>query len=132
MRSSMKNLLVAKALLAVALAAIPAKAGAIENMERERSVLILAFLDPELQPGEREGRLETAKRRLVDLERMTLRDEGITGRNTPVVRRAFSNYDLTFLVHAAVEKNLAVADQWMDQLGLTSQSLMSARHGRRW
>ena len=132
MRSSMKNLLVAKALLAVALAAIPAKAGAIENMVRERSVLILAFLDPELQPGEREGRLETAKRRLVDLERMTLRDEGITGRNTPVVRRAFSNYDLTFLVHAAVEKNLAVADQWMDQLGLTSQSLMSARHGRRW
>lgn len=77
MRSSMKNLLVAKALLAVALAAIPAKAGAIENMERERSVLILAFLDPELQPGEREGRLETAKRRLVDLERMTLRDEGL-------------------------------------------------------
>ncbi len=132
MRSWMKTLLVAKAALAVTLAAMPARAGAIENMERERAVLILAYLDPELQPGEREGRLETAKRRLVDLERMTLRDEGITGRNTPVVRRAFANYDLTFLVHAAIEKNLAVADQWMDQLGLTTQSLMSARHGRRW
>jgi len=114
------------------LAAAPAMAGALENMERERAVLIQAFLDPELKPSEREARLETAKRRLVDLERMTLRDEGTTGRNTPVVRRAFSNYDLTFLVHAAVEKNLAVADQWMDQLGLTTQSVMSARHGRRW
>jgi hypothetical protein len=128
----MKSSSVVMAALAAALAATPALAGALENMERERAVLIQAFLDPELKPNEREARLETAKRRLVDLERMTLRDEGITGRNTPVVRRAFSNYDLTFLVHAAVEKNLAVADQWMDQLGLTTQSVMSARHGRRW
>ena len=35
---------------------------------------------------------------------MVLRDDKLTGRNTPQVRRAFANYDLTFLVHASAEK----------------------------
>ena len=65
--------------------------------------------------------------RLIDLERIVLRDNKLKGRNTPTVRRAFNNYDLTFLLHAATEKNLTLTDGWLSQLGITTQSLMSAQ-----
>ena len=62
---------------------------------------------------------------------MVLRDKKLKGRNTPTVRRAFENYDLTFLVHSAVEKNVSILDNWLDQLGVTTQSVMSATLRRR-
>ena len=109
----------------------PAQAGTLENLERERALVIETMLDPELAPAERHRRIEAATPRLVDLERMVLRDESLKGRNTPTVRRAFQSYELTFLVHAATEKDLSVADNWLEQMGVTTQSLMSAKHGRR-
>ena len=111
--------------------ASPVWAGTLENMERERAHLIQALLDVEITPADRLTRLETAQRRLIDLERMVLRDDGLIGRNTPHVRRTFANYDLTFLVHASAEKSLTVADAWLQQLGISTQTLMSAKVGRR-
>ena len=108
----------------------PVRAGTLANMERERAQLIDAILDAEITPADRQVRLETAQRRLIDLERMVLRDDGLIGRNTPHVRRAFANYDLTFLVHAAAEKNLIVADAWLEQLGISTQNLLAAKAGR--
>ena len=75
--------------------------------------------------------MRISQRRLIDLERMVLRDSSLTGRNTPTVRRAFENYDLTFLVHASSEKNVSAIDAWLAQIGITTQSLMSAKMGRR-
>jgi hypothetical protein len=128
-------IVIATALAAFVLAAVavaaPARADTLANMERERALLIEAMLDAELAPAERHVRLETAQRRLLDLERMVLRDDKLLGRNTPQVRRAFANYDLTFLVHASAEKNLAMVDTWLGQLGFSTQSLMSAKRGRR-
>ena len=109
----------------------PARADTLANMERERALLIEAMLDGEISPAERQVRLEAAQRRLLDLERIVLRDDKLVGRNTPQIRRAFANYDLTFLVHASAEKNRTTADTWLTQLGLSTQSLMSAKHGRR-
>ncbi len=109
----------------------PAHAGSVENLERERAILIDTMLDPEATPAERHGKIETSKHRLVDLERMVLRDDSLVGRNTPTIKRAFANYDLTFLVHAAAEKDMSVLDNWLEQLGITTQSLMSARRARR-
>lgn len=123
--------LAALPLLAFALAATPAAAGSLENMERERAILIDAFLDPGVSPAERGQRVHTARTRLIDLERMVLRDDSLVGRNTPTVKRAFDNYDLTFLVHAATEKNLTVMDHWLEQLDLTAQSLTIAQRRRR-
>lgn len=125
--------LLAAGLAAVALsfAAVPASAGTLENLERERAIAISTILDANLTASDRQARLEDARRRLVDLERMALRDESLRGRNTPNVRRAFENYDLTFLVHAATEKNLALTDHWLEQMGLTTQAVMTARSGRR-
>ena len=57
-------------------------------MERERALLIETLLDGEITPAERQVRIEAAQRRLLDLERMVLRDDKLVGRNTPQVRRA--------------------------------------------
>jgi hypothetical protein len=108
-----------------------AMADSLENLERERAILIEAMLNPELSPAERQQRMEAEKRRLVDLERMVLRDDALKGKNTPIVRKAFANYDLTFLVHASTEKNLSLMDNWLEQVGVSTQTLMSARKGMR-
>ena len=120
------------AAIAMALAAAaPAHAGTLENLERERAIYIESMLDPEATPEERLVKTGVSKRRLVDLERMVLRDKSLKGRNTPNVRRAFENYDLTFLVHAATENNVSAIDAWLTEIGITTQSLMSAKMGRR-
>ena len=132
MRTSVKLILPIGALIASTVFAVaaPVHAGTLANMERERAHLIDAMLDAEITPADRQARVETAQRRLIDLERMVLRDDGLVGRNTPHVRRAFANYDLTFLVHASTEKSLAVADAWLEQLGISTQSLLAAKVGR--
>ena len=124
-------LLAAAAAVAISFAAGPAKAGNVENMERERAIMMAALVDPELTPEERIAKTEASMRRLVDLERLVLRDPGIEGRNTPIIRRVFSNYDLSFIAHASAEKRMAVADAWLEQVGITTQSLMAAQRKRR-
>jgi len=108
-----------------------AAAGTLENMERERAILLETILSGDMNAAERESRIQVAKTRLVDLERMVLRDKQLIGRNTPAVRAAFDNYDLTFLVHAATEKNRSIADHWLGEIGISTTSLMNARMGRR-
>jgi hypothetical protein len=112
-------------------AAGAAQAGSIENLERERAIAIETLLSPEMTPAERHAKIAVAKSRLVDLERIVLRDTSLQGRATPAVKRAFDNYDLTFLVHASTEKDLSVMDHWLEQLGLTSQALTIAQRRRR-
>ena len=117
--------------VALALAPALARADSLDNLERERALLIDAMLDPGLSAPDRQARLDNEQRRLVDLERMVLRDDALKGRNTPVVRKAFSNYDLTFIVHASLEKKVALVDTWLDQVGVSTNSLMAARKGHR-
>ena len=126
-----KYLTITTAIAIVAVSASVAAAGPLENLERERAILVDALLDPELAPGDRQAKVEIAKARLVDLERIVLRDDGLVGRNTPTVRRAFANYDLTFLVHASLENNTAVIDTWLGEVGVSTAALMTARQGRR-
>jgi hypothetical protein len=115
------------AILSSNLAITPASAGVLENLERERASVLKSILDPELAPSERQKKIQGSKMRLIDLERMVLRDDKLKGRNTPTVRRAFENYDLTFLLHAATEKNLTITDNWLAELGITTQNIMSAQ-----
>lgn len=111
--------------------AAPAQAGSIENLERERTILIESLLTPEMTAEERQAKLSISKRRLIDLERIALRDKSLVGRNTPAIKRAFANYDLTFLVHAAVEKNRTLADHWLEQVGVGKQDVLSGVSRRR-
>ena len=126
-----KYLAITAAVATVAATGTAVVAGPLENLERERAILIDTFLDPELALGDRQAKVEIAKARLVDLERIVLRDDGVVGRNTPTVRRAFANYDLTFLVHASLENNTAIIDTWLGEVGVSTTALMAARQGRR-
>lgn len=119
------------AILAVLALAPTAFAGSVENMERERSIMLQSMLDPNMSQQERHKKVDLSRRRLVDLERIVLRDKSLTGRGTPAIKRAFANYDLTFLVHSATEKSLTVTDHWFEQLSLTSKSLMVSTRRRR-
>lgn len=123
--------IVAAALVLAAGLTVPAEAGTLENMERERAILLDALLSAELTPEKRQAAVEVSRNRLVDLERMVLRDRSLIGKSTPAVRAAYENYDLTFLVHAATEHNRALLDHWLQQIGVSTESLMNARFGRR-
>jgi len=126
------NLITAAACaILVAVSATSATAGTLENLERERAITLSNLISDDLSPIERQDRLRNAKPRLVDLERMVMRDPSLKGKNTPDVRRAFSNYDMTFLMHASIEKDRTVIDHWFEQMGVTTSSLMSASVGRR-
>jgi hypothetical protein len=102
-----------------------ALAGSLENLERERALTVEIMLDAGLAVGDRQARLEVQQRRLIDLERLVLRDDALRGRDTAAVRQAFSNYDLTFLAHAAAERDQSIVDLWLEQLGLTSGAVMA-------
>lgn len=110
---------------------IPAFAGSLENMERERALLLDSMLTSELTPDKRQAKVEMSRNRLIDLERLVLRDKTLLGKSTPSVRAAYENYDLTFLVHAATEHNRTLLDHWLNQVGVSTESLMNARIGRR-
>ncbi|OFW82696.1 MAG: hypothetical protein A2018_07590 [Alphaproteobacteria bacterium GWF2_58_20] len=119
------------ACLGITFLASPAFAGSVENLERERAELVATMLDPGLSAAERQETLAAGARRLVDFERMVLRDRTLPGRETPAVKMAFANDDLTFLVLASGEKGLWIVDHWLDHMGLSSASLETARRGRR-
>ena len=125
------KLLISATIALVAAFGAPVQAGTLENLERERALALETLLSPDVSPAEREDRTALSRARLVDLERMVMRDESLKGKNTPAVRVAFESYDLTFLVHASVEKNRTLVDHWLEQIGVTTNSLMSARVGRR-
>ena len=130
MRKDLSFLMLAGFIGLTAMAA-PASAGSVENLERERAIMLEVMLQSDLTASERYEKITVSKRRLIDLERIVLRDKSLKGRNSPAVKRAFSNYDLTFLAHASTEKNLLVTDHWLEQLGLTSQNVMAASRRRR-
>jgi len=111
--------------------ATPGFAGTVENLERERSILVETMLSSDMTAEERFAKVNVSKKRLIDLERIVLRDKSLVGRNTPAVKRAFANYDLTFIVHSAVEKDRSLADHWLAQIGLNKQGVLSAERRRR-
>ena len=108
-----------------------AGAGTLENLERERAILLDALLASDLTVQKRQEKVLMSRTRLIDLERMVMRDKSLAGKDTPAVRAAFDNYDLTFLVHASVEHSNALLDHWLDQVGVSTQSLMNTTVGRR-
>jgi len=121
----------AAALVLAAGITAPTNAGSLENMERERALMLNSLLTSELTPEKRQAKIEMSRNRLIDLERLVLRDKSLVGKSTPAVRAAYENYDLTFLVHAATEHNRTLIDHWLSQVGVSTESLMNARIGRR-
>lgn len=126
-----KKAVIATLGMGVLVAGLEAKAGPLENMERERAIMLETVLSSDVSVEERQRTLTVSKARLADLERMVLRDDALIGEDRPAVRNAFENYDLTFIIHASAEHNRALADHWLSELGLTTQAIMNTRSGRR-
>lgn len=103
----------------------------LEDLERERAAMVDTVISADLSVDQRGTQIDLSLRRLADIERMVLRDDSISSENTAVVRRAFSNYDLTFLVHASAETKTHITDHWLEQVGLSTDSLLATTQGRR-
>ena len=104
-----------------------AQAGSIENMERERAIVISQILDPAMSSQTRWKRMGYSKRRMVDLERIALSDKSLHDSRKHSVMRAFREYELSFLVHAATESQRPIIVHWLETMGLTTSDLMNAR-----
>jgi hypothetical protein len=107
-----------------------AQAGSIENMERERAVAVEQMLDPAMSAQQRWERMNYTKRRMADLERISLNDKSLQTSRKPAVLRAFKDYELSFLVHAATESQRPLMVHWLEAMGLTTSDLMNARVSR--
>jgi hypothetical protein len=103
----------------------------LENLERERAALLTAQLDSSLDLNQRQQKVQNIYRRLVDMERMVLRDDRVTTSHSPLAQNAFEKYELTFLVHSSAEKNLPPMSHWMAELNLTTANILLAKAGYR-
>jgi hypothetical protein len=111
----------------VLLATQVAQAGSLENLERERALTVMEMIDGKLSAEDRWKRLSAAKRRLADLERIVLNDKKLGGKASHLMNRSFQSFELTFLAHASVEAQSSLQSHWLDEVGLSTDDLMSTR-----
>ncbi|OUS13121.1 hypothetical protein A9Q89_03750 [Gammaproteobacteria bacterium 53_120_T64] len=125
--------------LLLSLLSIAANAGSdmmvttLEHLERERAQLLQILLSPSREESSVTSRYQDVRRNLQVLEPMIIRDARLTNNpsTSPLVRNAFANYDLTFLVYASREKRKLIIEHWLDQQNLTTQSILQAQIGWR-
>ena len=101
----------------------PAFASSIENMERTRASLIKVILDPNLNLDKKEAQLSDLKLKLLDKERIVINDKKIIQNPNRYTIRAFEEFELSFLVHASIEKNINVPSHWFNEIGITTSNL---------
>ena len=103
----------------------------LKNLERERA----AFLDNALSSSEdgeaQHSSTKNKLRQLSDMERMVIRDDRLVQQNSILVSNAFSQFELTFLVHASAEKNATVLSHWLEEVGFSNQAILTATPGYR-
>jgi hypothetical protein len=103
----------------------------LKNMERERAQLVATFIESNLGASDRQQQVAAKQKRLVDLERMVLRDDALLGNTDRMVKFAFEDYDLSFLVHASADSKKMPVALWLDEVGLGQDAIMNTRVGRR-
>ena len=122
-RDIMQTCLIASAVLISA----PAVAGSLENLERERSIMVSLLLDADLNIAQRQEKIAFSKRRLTDLERIALKDKALRESRSPLVLKVFKNYEMSFLVHSAAESGRSMSTHWLEGIGLSTSDLMNTR-----
>ena len=105
----------------------PAFAGSLENLERERSIMVSHLLDADLNVAQRQEKIAFSKRRLADLERIALNDKALKESRSPMVLKVFKNYEMSFLVHSATESVRSMSTHWLEGIGLSTSDLMNTR-----
>ena len=105
----------------------PVLASSIENMERTRASLISTILDPNLKADNKQSKLLDLKLKLLDKERMVINDKKIIQNPSRYTIKAFEEFELSFLVHASVEKKVDITSHWFNEVGFTSNSLKNTK-----
>jgi hypothetical protein len=103
----------------------------LENLERERAAFIQDILSPSLNTQQRRLQLKKRQRQLTDMERMVMRDERLLSSTSPLVKVAFTEYELTFLVHAGAEHKQSASEHWLNQMNVTSEAVLNTQIGFR-
>ena len=103
----------------------------LQNLERERAALIQDLLSPSLDVEQRQVQLIKRQRQLTDMERMVMRDERLLSSSSDLVRNAFAQYDLTFLVHAGAEQKRSAGEHWLATMNISNDAVLGARVGFR-
>ena len=114
-------------LISAALMSVPAEAKLLENLERERSIMVSHLLDADLNVAQRHEKIDFSKRRLADLERIALNDKALKESRSPLVLEVFKNYEMSFLVHSAAESGRSMSTHWFESIGLSTSDLMNTR-----
>ena len=107
--------------------AVSAKAGSLENLERERALAITALLDSTIDIEARWNKLNLSTARLADLEVIVINDKSLKSTYSPRVKHALSNYELTFLAHASAESDKTIAAHWFERVGMSTDQLLASR-----
>lgn len=103
----------------------------LQNLERERAALIQDLLSPSLDVEQRQLQLKKRQRQLTDMERMVMRDERLLSSSSDLVKNAFGEYELTFLVHAGAEQKLSASEHWLATMNISNDAILGARVGFR-
>ena len=122
----MKNLIMLTLLL-ISTFLNPSFADSIDNMERTRAMLITTMLDPNLKADTKQSRINDLKLKLLDKERMVINDKKIIQNPNRHTIKAFEEFELSFLVHASIEKNLEISSHWFNEIGLTTSNLENTK-----
>ena len=99
------------------------EATTIKNLERTRANTLAVILDMNINPNQRIQKVEKARLKLLDMERITINDSKLSKNPSQYAVKAFENFDLTFLVHASLEKDKSLAVHWFEEVGFTTSNL---------
>tara|TARA_B110000114_G_C14929774_1_gene331960 strand:+ start:332 stop:754 length:423 start_codon:yes stop_codon:yes gene_type:complete len=105
----------------------PVLASSIENMERTRASLISTMLDVNIDADKKQNQLKNFKLKLLDNERIVINDKKIIQNPDRYTINAFEEFELSFLVHSSIEKNLDITSHWFNEIGLTTSNLENTR-----
>lgn len=103
----------------------------LENLERERAAYLHNLTTSTLNAYQREQKINHIIKRLIDMERMVLRDDRIATSKSVMAKKAFQNYELTFLVHAGSESKKAPIAHWLHALNITDEAIYKSKSGAR-
>lgn len=103
----------------------------LDNLERERASLVKDLLNTKIDMQERALLMSKRQRSLSDMERMVMRDERLLQSNSMRVKKAFDQYDNTFLVHAGAEHQRSASQQWFENINFSNKAIMQSKLGFR-
>lgn len=103
----------------------------LKNLERERAALLNVLINEPLTVAERQSKVQSTYQRLVSSEQMALRYKQKEGEVSELAKQIFTQYDLSFMLHASSEKSHSVIEHWLKELKLSNQDIEQGWAGER-